>query len=774
MLCRYSNMYRPADTSFVINVGSKRLRPIRISLPKPPRFHLIDGWGKHPDDQYFRKLEIPERLARLEKEIMSQYKDKNRGINGNAILTTFWEELENRKKYLEDEIAFMKKVIWHMWYGYWVYIDGKPTFLPPWYYSYLNFHRMTTKAGYTYPEYRDRNRIFWVARFYLQNTTETFADYDKDGIAIKIPDEEGNMRYRMLDTGRKLFVGTIEPKGRREGRTNEGCHTIRRIMGATRGADKLGTIVSMGGENAETHFRQKLIPAWNAEPLWIRPVWVGGFGKFRQLEFRANGMTDVDTLDTMINFTDSADDLANDGKMLFAGLFDEQGKGKRTGNVQDRWNVNKEAMTLGGGSDIIGWSIHPSTVEKMEEGGKDYMDMCDLSNFYKRGKDGQTATGLAVIYMRSSHGLEGFLDKWGQAVLFGPTERQIRHGYKPRIGSVTYVKNRRRDLYDENDPKKMEQYRSFVRKHPEDYDECWTGVAGQLGLDNEKIRRRKLQLLNKTETVTGELVWADKLRLIVRFEECPNGRWIVAELPEREDANQISTMEQFSAIEGDDVTMNRPAYPNRYMIGMDIQEFSNKAESVHIEAKGTKLSDTAIAILKRGDRKIQEDDPRKCGKKFIASFRSRLSSNIEAFDEVQKAMILWGALVSLEQNRKDIWQTFVEKRFAGYLNFNVERLADGQFQIAAKPGTFLTPKRKKDGFTFLADYVSLYCDNEPIYEFLDDLDQISSMEELTKHDRIAAHMHALIGDDSIYADLLDGVQADQDSFEILGAKAYTY
>jgi hypothetical protein len=48
------------------------------------------------------------------------------------------------------------------------------------------------------------------------------------------------------------------------------------------------------------------------------------------------------------------------------------------------------------------------------------------------------------------------------------------------------------------------------------------------------------------------------------------------------------------------------------------------------------------------------------------------------------------------------------------------------------------------------------------------------MEELTKHDRIAAHMHALIGDDSIYADLLDGVQVDQDSFEVLGANTYTY
>lgn len=774
--CQYSHLYRPADKSFVVNFGSKNLRPIRISLPSPPDLSLIDGWGKHPDEQIFKRLEIPYKLKALEKKIMGEFKDRKLGVNGNAVLSAFWSELEANQQKYADEIAFMKKFIYFMWYGYWVFIDGKPTYLSPWYFSYLNLHRMTTEHGYQYPEYREKGRLRFLFRHYIYNTTETFADVDNEGIAYKVDDGEGSLIYRMVDAGHKLFYGTIEPKDRRGGLTNEASHIITRLLTSTRGADKLGTIVSMDGANAETHFRKKLIPAWNAWPLWLKPVWVGGFGKLKQLEFTSNGITDVDTLDTMINFTDSADDLANDGKMIIGADYDEQGKGKRTGSVQNRWQVNKETMSLGGGSNIIGFCIHPSTVEKMEEGGADYKIMCDLSNFYQRMKNGQTISGLALCYMPSSFCLEGYIDAWGQPVLHMPTERQIKKGYKKRIGSKTYIVNRRKDLYIEDDPKKMEEYRSFIRKYPEDYDECWTGVAGQLGFDNEKIRLRKMVLMNKPETVRGEFEWEDKSRWIVRFVEKADGRWIVSKLLPRHEANQISTMEAYSAYEDEEITVNRPMYPNRSIMGVDPQQFSNSSEAVHLETSGTKQSKTGIAVLLKRDKTIDTDEnPRTWKtKKFAASFLARLNTNKEAAEEVLKAAIYYGSLIHIETNRTDIWERLVEWRFNGYLNYNVEILADGQVKIAPKPGTHLSTPTKKKGFGALADYISYHAHTESIYEFLDDADMISSMEQLTAFDRLAAHMHALLGDDSIYSELLADNYTEDEKVESLGAKSYYY
>lgn len=774
--CKYSPLYKPADKSFLVNFESKNLRPIRISLPEPPPLNLIDGWGLHPDEQIFKRLEIPRKIVALEKRVLAEFKDKKISVNGNAVLSRFWQELDANHKKMEDEIAFMRKYIYYMWYGYWVFIDGKPTWLPPWYFSYLNIHRMTTEKGYEYPEYRDKGRLRFLFRHYINSTTETFADLDENGFAYKVDDGKGNMIYRLVDTGKKVFFGTIEPKDRRGGLTNEACHIITRILTSTRGADKLGTIVSMGGENAETHFRKKLIPAWNAWPLWLRPIWQGGFGKMKQLEFSSNGICDVETLDTTINYTDSADDLANDGKMILAADYDEQGKGKRTGSVQNRWQINKETMSLGGGSNIIGFCIHPSTVEKMEEGGKDYKDMCDMSNFYQRKKNGQTISGLSLCYMPSSYCMEGYIDKWGQAVRYMPTARQIRHGYKNRIGSKVYINNTRKDLYSEDDPKRMDEFRSFVRKYPEDYDECWTGVAGQLGFDNEKIRLRKLELTNTPKTVKGEFVWADKSRWISKFVERADGRWVVALQLPADEANQISTMEAYSAFEDDEVVVNRPADPTRFVIGFDGQQFSNKAESMYMESKHTKRSDTAIAVLRKRDKMIDlSDNPRKwTTRHFVASFRARLATNKEAAEELLKAAVYYGALIHLETNRTDIWEKFVEWKFSGYLNYMVDVLADGQFKIASKPGTHLSTPTKKKGFSLLADYFSNHSHLEPIYEFLEEADMISTIEQLTAFDRLAAHMHALLGDDSIYSDMMASQNKDDEKMELLGANSYYY
>jgi hypothetical protein len=292
----------------------------------------------------------------------------------------------------------------------------------------------------------------------------------------------------------------------------------------------------------------------------------------------------------------------------------------------------------------------------MEEGGRDYKDMCDLSNFYQRKKDGQTISGLALCFMPSSYGLEGYIDCFGQPVLDYPSERQKKLGYKYRIGSKTYIENKRKDLYDPDDPKKMDEFRSFVRKFPEDYDECWTGIAGMLGFDNERIRKRKLQLVNKSETKRGEFIWVDRSKWIVGFIEKSDGKWTIAKELSRAEANQITTMMDYSAFEDDEVVVNRPVNP-RFILGLDPQQFSNKAEAVYLDTKKTKKSDTAIAILQRRDREVDvSENPYEWKTfKFIAAMRSRLASNKDAAEEALKAAIYYGALMHIETNRTEVW-----------------------------------------------------------------------------------------------------------------------
>lgn len=760
-ICKYSPLYQDSDTSFLVNFGSKNLRRIRISLPSPPPLHLIDGFGLHPDDQKFKRLTIPPKLAALQKRLLLEFRNTSKITYGTNILKAFWDEIEEHRDLYVDEILFIKRWIWFMEYGYWCFIDGKPTFIPPLYFSYLNMHYMSLDSGSGYPDYHIRGLYRFLFRYYLETTTETFADIDtKTKIAYKVQDDNGNLVFRMVDVGRKLFVGSIEPKGRREGLTNEACHMITRRITSIRGADKLATIVSMDGDNAGTHFNGKLIPAWRKWPLWTKPAWEGQ-DKSGKIIFSSSDPT-IEPLDTRLDFTDSAGDTANDGKFLVGALYDEQGKGKRTGSVQERWNINKQAMTLAMGRMIVGFCIHPSTVEKMTEGGKDYKDMCDLSNFYKRGNDGQTASGLAILFFPSDWCAETFIDAWGNPVLEKPTPRQIQAGFKERIGSRAFVRNRRVFLNNPSDPVSMEDLKSFVRKFPIDYDECWTGISGQLGLDNEKLREQIRILENKSESTPGELFWVDRIRMVVDFRETYSGGWIISKRPKSGTANRVSSMEDYSAYEQMDIVVNRPADP-KFMIGADPANFSNKAESVHIGKGKTKKSSTAISVLDIDENEI------------IAFFKHRLATDEDAADEILKACVYWGGLVHTERNVPTVWSQFIKNRNGGFLDYNVEVKANGEMQRANEPGTYLNPTNKKDGFALLSNFITLYAHKQKIKEWMEEADEISSMEQLTGYDGLASILQCLFGAQSPYIQIMNKTfgEADDD-YVSLGATSYNY
>lgn len=759
---KYIDRYKEADSSFLINFGSKNLTPIRISLPSPPNIRLIDGYGLKPDDQYFRRLECPEDLSELEKHAFDMCKS-SKSMSNYRLIKKFWEILETGGRRYAPIIKWMKKFRWYMEYGYWFFNSGKPTYITGWQFSYLHLHWMTLRKGEGYPAYDERQRVRFLFRKYLYETTETFADVDENGRAVKV-----NGKFRMRDTKKRVFLGPIEPKGRREGLTNEFCHVITRIMTETYGADNLGTVVSMDGDNAETHFKKKLVPAFKRWPLWLQPIWTGGVVS---IEFNIpKTVVDPETvvLGSSINYTESGSDLANDGKKIMAAGYDEQGKGKRVGNVGNRWQINKETMTLEAGADILGFCTHPSTVEKMEEGGQDYKEMCEMSDFYTRVADGQTVSGLAVSYMPTSFSLRGFTDKFGLPVLTRPTKKQIRLGYTKELGSQVWIARKRNQLYDENDSKKMEEYRSFVRKFPEDYDDCWKGVAGYIGFPTEKVEERYMEMESKPEHATGRFDWVHGNKFgKVEFIHDSQGQWEVSKVL-LSDANLKSTMEYYSYIHDEMVPMYRPLFANRGYVGVDPHEFNNQGDSKMLKSR-SKLSDTGIVVYLMRDPLIDKSEDKSTWKsrRAIATFKGRLSSNDLIAEESLKVAIYYGYLIHLERNKTEVWERLIKWEYGGYLNHNAEILPGGEVQIDPKPGTYMGGVSKKRVFGLMKDQLVNFVGKEQLPSLLKSLKDIASMEELTRYDDIAAYMAALDGARSIYSEIME-FQRDSDDVMSLG------
>jgi len=751
------------DKSFLINFGSKTLTPIRISLPKRPRLQEIAGFDLPQEEQYFRRMEMPEKLKELQKESFD-YKKGRRGTTHYTAIEIFWKLLEKRGKFYINEIKWMKIFRWHMEYGYWFYNDAKPTYITGWQFSYLNLHFMTLRKGEGYPSYDERQRVRFLFRKYLYETTETFCDFDERGIAKKV-----NGKYQMKDTGKRVFLGPIEPKGRREGLTNEFCHIITRIMSETFGADNLGTIVSMDGNNAETHFKKKLIPAFKKWHLFTCPIWIGGV---TSIEFKAPSTVtspSVRILGSSINYTESGSDLANDGLKIMAAGYDEQGKGKRVGNVGNRWQINKETMTLEAGADILGFCTHPSTVEKMDEGGQDYKEMCDMSDFYRRVSDGQTVSGLAVSYMPTSFSLRGFTDRFGNPVLTRPTYRQIQLGYTKELGSQTWIARKRNQLYDEKDSKKMEEYRSFVRKFPEDYADCWKGVAGYIGFPIESIETRALALENKPEHAVGRLEWINGTRFgKVEFIHDDDGGWEVSMIMPLKDASLKTTMDYYDSVADDYIPMYRPMFPLKGIVGVDPHEFNNKGESRMLKSH-SRLSDTGIVVYNKHDKTIDLEEDKNTWKtpRAIASFNGRIVSNELVAEESLKAAIYWGFMIHLERNKTEVWSWLIKWKYGGYLNHHAEILPNGEIQIDQSPGTHMGGVSKKRVFNLMKDQLVNHASIEQIPSLLKNLVKIAAMEELTRFDDIAAYMAALDGARSIYCEIME-YQSNSDEVMCLG------
>ena len=147
----YHNYYKVRE-SFVVNYGDgleedPDLTPVVFSLPEPPKdWSNVKNYGLHPDDQIYRKDDVPKRLKALETEIIDLARNKyessrNETITGYKLLRDFWDKLSAEAEFYEAEIKWMRNVIWKRYHGEWVFLDGQLIWLPPRYYMYVNSGR---------------------------------------------------------------------------------------------------------------------------------------------------------------------------------------------------------------------------------------------------------------------------------------------------------------------------------------------------------------------------------------------------------------------------------------------------------------------------------------------------------------------------------------------------------------------------------------------------------------------------------------------------------
>jgi len=566
---------------------------------------------------------------------------------------------------------------------------------------------------------------------------------------VAIRNDDGT--YDMTDLGKRVCYGPAQSKNRRSGNTNKGLSNGVEIVTRTIGTDGMG-IMSYTGDNAESHFKIKLIPAWDRYPMFFMPYCVSPNNPSQLSYTVPSGEYSIHGLQTGITYASTASSKFYDGKKLVSALLDEEGKTENI-DIDERWDVVRMCMSQGNGAFIHGYAYHPSTVEDYSSGGAAYRRLMERSSFYNRIKtSGQTPSGLFRMFMPADEGLDSFIDSYGYSVKGEILDYQREEGFTQT--ATEYLEGNRDYYKNLGTPEGMEKYRNEQKLFPLKYADSWLGETGDIGFDIQIIDNRIQELHREPMTRKGDFKWEGGVfgGNVVWEENLEHGRFEVSRLFD-DRANRRIRDVVYDPIDLMEKETWSPMYPEFGTMGVDPFKFKSKAEIK------TYSGYTKHGMSEGGITGIWEyDHVTDAGKimsewesyEVICTYRYRPATDDELCEDALKAAIWYGMMVYPEMNISLVYKKFREWGYLGYLKYDVN--ADGVMKN--EPGTHMLAQSKQEGFSLGRNFIKYRGHKMKHLALLMECKNIQSTDDLTNYDLLASFIVALLGTQSKHAQVI--------------------
>lgn len=396
-------------------------------------------------------------------------KELPKGLNEKTQYNPEYED------YIKEEIRRRKE-------GVWIYINGKEVYMPGTSYYFYQWNKLANG----YPFFRviqNELMIYWEA---------CKADFRCYGIC---------------------YV-----KNRRFGWSSI-CNSELIESGTSHNDKELG-IISKSGTDARKMFA-RLVRTFKKLPVFFMPIWDGTTTPKKELllsepsrKKRQDDNSGLDEgLDTSIAyFATTLNSM--DGDPIFRSALDEVGKFPADCRFDEYWGVVKTSHTEG--EEITGKSMVGSTVNPMEEGGKEFKSVYDDSDPLERTLNDETESGLYKLFIPAQYGLAGYYDTYGFCILEDPKRPILNDkGKYKSIGAITYLNNKFDALKDK--PEKLfNEQRKFPRTEREAFrkssDECAFNLAKITEQSEHNEHEHNHDNLGSNEIERGNLQWKDGVR----------------------------------------------------------------------------------------------------------------------------------------------------------------------------------------------------------------------------------------------------------------------
>lgn len=739
------SMYKDADKYVYINENDESLQKWRIEVPEPPDWKEIEGWGLPYKEQKFKYEEYPNDLKALEKRIRNKVLKNKKKTDSQfsiekEIQLSIWDELETHSMKYNELISWIRKQWSYRIYGKWVFIKGKPYYISPWHWFYLNYYKMNgVIKNDGKPEFRYRDFKWFYAQHYAATTTET-VKYDKEGNLILL--EDGTPE--MVDIGTRTVLGTNNLKGRRVGDSSKTKDIDIEI--ATSTIEALNGMQADTEENARNIYEKLTKYSFLRLPFFFKPI-LPNFNMAGQIQMMDSNM--IDGLNSVIDFRSSGE-TKYDGSRLTFYHGDEIGKTVEA-QILTRHEIVKR--TFCPGVEINGFMIYTSTAEEMDaDVGKLFEEFTAKSMFEKRGVDGQTITGLINIYFSVEESYSGFIDPWGFPIIEDTDDPELIECMEAVIlnedGKAMGVRNfliaKKEEFIKRDD---MVGLSSFQRKNPSNFKECFANASNNLFFNRTILVKRLSELKFKNKLRIGNLVNTGNDN--VQFIDDENGRFKISMvMPE-------NTRSKILSING----MKRPKYTDTFVASSDtyrISQTDSRRESKGSGAVRWKFDPS----VDTPDKDISEH----ITGKFICTYLYRPPTLDEYAQDMLNMCIYYGALMYPENNISTIQEYFVRHGYSGYLLHDID-LRTGKLKTNAGWTTAGKSGIKEDLFNIGADWVNLYASSCNHPEILEEFLQIRSLDNMKDRDLFVSAVGCLKAEKSLHIDYKRKINSDKISLD---------
>lgn len=418
-------------------------------------------------------------------------------------------------------------------------------------------------------------------------------------------------------------------------------------------------------------------------------------------------------------------------------------------NVDSRHQILKNCVSQGNGSVIGGFMMYPSTVGEMKaKGGAHYFSLCQKSHWERRGKVGQTISGLMNIFFKSEEGLEGFVDPYGNSVVHVPTPQQIKAAKREKnwedrfkyavlgMGARQYLEDRRKSFLDSGD---MDGYNEEVRLFPQSFAEAFRTEDGDIGFNTKKLNDRidELKFIFKTKVRRGNFKWEDNIRdSRVIWEDDEKGRWYRSKVLDENESNQKYR-------DGEDWFPINP-------------KFTSSSDTFKLNKKnvqGKRFSDGGGSVFWDYDASIdgQRDIKNWLSHRFVCTYNNRPDDRDDYCEDMLMMSVYFGAMMYPENNLTYVHDWFTERGYAGYLKYDWDTKA-GKFKNNS--GFNSGGESKQDLFNEVRDYIERHVHREVHLDLLMECKSISGIEDMTNWDLFTAGAGSLKGSKSKHTKFL--------------------